>query len=347
MLAQLYEAVAQFPRVPLATLPTPLEPCPRLSAELGGPKIYVKRDDLTGLALGGNKVRALEFRLGEALRRGADTVLLAVEATSNSARQTAAACCRLGLDCILFLRGSDAETVAGNLLIDHLLAEAHLVPAPTVDGLLPLVEAHAAVLKKRGRRPFILNTDPVFSLGSALGYALAFAELVQQAEGYGFSPTHVYLTSGGRSLAGLMVGSQFIPKRVKLVGISAVPGLGRTAAEILPWAEAAFQALGLARPVQTEDVESTDNYAGDAYGVPTRLGDEALRLVARLEGLLLDPVYTAKGMSGLIDHVRKGRLGPDDHVVFIHTGGLPALFHPATAPGMISTDAPGSTLGAG
>ncbi len=333
--ARLTQALAGIPRVRLATLPTPLEAAPRLSAQLGGTEVWVKRDDLTGLALGGNKTRQLEFLLGDALARGATAVLTGAGVQSNYCRQLAAACARLGLRACFVLRGEPAAHPKGNLLLDALLgAECRFLPPDRFYEDFPgAAEAWANELRGSGERPYladVLGWDSLaLSLG-ALGYVEAALELERQFEACGWWPDALYVCSGAATQAGLTVARLLLDLPYRVIGISASPFVADKPTVIAAVAGRAAQALGFNLDVRPADVTNLDGYLGDGYGAPTPLSLEALRLAARLEGLLLDPTYTAKAFGGLLDHVRRGVVRRGERVLFLHTGGAPALFldHP-------------------
>ena len=324
---QLRQAAAKLPRVPLAHLPTPLEGVPRFAAPLNGPQVYVKRDDCTGLALGGNKTRHNEFLLGAALRQGADCLVWGAGVQSNNCRQTAAACNKLGLECYLYLsRATHNDDVQGNLLLDHLLgAHITVIDTPLGPALDELLLAKAEELRAAGRRPFVwdrVTGKPI----AAVSYALALAEMVEQARALGTEPTHVYCAAAGATGAGLAIGKAILgwPGKVRLLCPIRWPW--DTPKDLAEVGNATAALLGLPHRLTAADIDIRDDYIGERYGVVTSGSREALALLARTEGILLDPVYTGKAMAGLIDDARHGRLGARDQVVFIHTGGTPALF---------------------
>jgi len=311
-------------RVPIAFLPTPLVEMRRLTEELGGPRIFVKRDDQTGLATGGNKARKLEFLIAEALGEGADTVLTTGAAQSNHARQTAAAGAMYGLRSVLVLRGSRPDHWNGNLLLDDLLgARVHWA------GAKPLQETMTEVAmeeKAAGRRPYLIPLGGSNRVG-ALGYVAAMEELMDQIEELELDvDAIVFATSSGGTQAGMMVGAKALGFRGQLVGISVdktEKGLKTILAELVPQTA---EYLGLGLSFDEADLVVYDDYVGEGYGV---LGDperEAIRLLAKVEGLLLDPVYTGRAMAGLLDLISKGVLGPEQTIIFWHTGGTSALF---------------------
>lgn len=322
---QIRQALARIPRLPLAYLPTPLQPCPRASRELGI-DLLVKRDDLTGLAFGGNKTRNLEFRMAEARDSGADVLVFGVEAGSNSARQTAAAANVLGLPIVLVLRGRPDTPVDGNLLVDYLLgAEVRIVDLPPSADLDAEVERVAAQLRAQGRRPFNLNAAPMFARAPALAYVEALLEIQDQLGERRMD--YLYMCSGSKGVAGLLLGQRLTGEPARIVAVSATFGQGDAHAATARIANDAASLLGLGDTLVTpQDVDLTTDYVGEAYGIPTKAGNDAILYLARTEGILLDPVYSGKAFSGLLDHVRTGRIRQGTRVVFVHTGGQPALF---------------------
>jgi len=312
----------------LAHLPTPLEPLDRLSGELGGPRVWVKRDDCTGLAGGGNKTRKLEYLLADALGEGADTILTAGAVQSNHARQTAAACARLGLGCELFLKRSvpkrgEGYGRSGNVLLDRLAgAEVRLLPAEADAGAA--MAERLGALREEGRRPYAIPVGGSNAIG-ALGYVGCAHELCEQAEGAGLRIDAVVHASASRGTqAGLAVGLAETGAEARLLGVDVGGKMPEARAGVERIAAATCERLG--RPTRFAKIELDDRFLGEGYGVPTPEGISAVRLLARLEGLLLDPVYTGKAMAGLIHMVREGRFSPGENVVFLHTGGWPALF---------------------
>ncbi len=324
--------IAGIPRVRLANLPTPLYEAKRLSEALGGPHIFLKRDDLTGVGLGGNKVRKLEFLLGEARNRGANVVLTAGAPQSNHARQTAAAAATLGMEVHLVLTGERSEEFRGNLLISHLLgAHLHFVTGKTMDEAVARASDEmvrlAAELEGAGKEPYVVPVGGAVPLGS-VSYALAVLELMQQANDLRVRVDWiVHATGSGGTQAGLLVGTRALRTGIRVLGV-------RVGYEFEPFEErVSEQANETARLLgpkdvtfRSSDVVATRDYVGEGYDRPTREASEAILLTARCEGVLLDPVYTGKAMAGLIDMVRKGRFGRGEVVVFWHTGGEPALF---------------------
>lgn len=322
---QIRRAMARIPRIRLAHLPTPLQPCPRVSRELGI-DLLVKRDDLTGLAFGGNKTRNLEFRMAEARNSGADVLVFGVEVSSNSARQTAAAASMLGLPLVLVLRGRPDTPVDGNLLVDYLLgAEVRIVDLPPDADLDAEVARVVAHLRVHGRSPFNLNAAPMFARASALAYLEVLLEIQDQLGGS--RADFVYMCSGSKGMAGLILGQRLTGAPARVVAVSATYGDADPRAAAARIANETADLLGLADVRFTpEEVDLTTDYVGEGYGIPTAAGNAAILYLARTEGMLLDPVYSGKAFAGLLDHVRTGRVPRGARVVFIHTGGQPALF---------------------
>ena len=308
--------------LPLAHGPTPLEPLDRLSDWLGGPRLLVKRDDQTGLALGGNKARKLEHLCAEALAQGCDTLVTGGGPQSNHCRMTAAAANRLGLHCHLALAGSTSPPT-GNLLLDHLLG-AHLHPTGARDyyEIEASIEAVAEAVRADGGRPYPIPVGGA-SVTGALGYLDAAEELAGQLTG----PLDwiVVADGSGGTHAGLLAGLDADTKTsgtpVLGIDVGTRPDLDERVPEL-----AAATAAATDRPAPTGEIHVDHTRFGAGYGKPTPECLEALRMTARLEGLILDPVYTGKAMAGLIGWIREGRFTDQHSVLFWHTGGAPALF---------------------
>jgi D-cysteine desulfhydrase/L-cysteate sulfo-lyase len=321
---------AKVPRVPLALLPTPMHEARRLAQELGIRRLLIKRDDLTGLAFGGNKARNLEFRMAEAVQQGADVLIAGLEGQSNSARMSTAAATLLGMRTILILRAERDWQWQGNLLVDRLLgAEVRFIEtterATASDEMDRALIAAADEVRRGGHKPYVMNHARTFAVGSALAYVLCSLEIVEQASAMSASPTHVYMASGNKGHAGLILGRRLLGVDYRTVAISQHYADDRVSGALYG-AREALALLGWQMDLHEADVESYDDYVETAYGEPSPRGLAAMRLAARLEGLILDPIYSGKAMAGLIDHARRGLVGPDSTVVFVHTGGLPALF---------------------
>ena len=317
------------PRVPIAHLPTPLEHCPRLSRALGGPDIWIKRDDCTGLAFGGNKTRQLEFVFAEAQQQGADSLVIGAGTQSNWCRQATAAACKFGMTPYLILvHGIKGADVQGNLLIDHLLgAEISIVPGEDLQQLPPLLETKMASLQGEGKRPYQMNLFglPTLSL-SAVSYVNAVLELEAQFGAMGIQADYLYLSGVNITPAGLALGVKARGLKTRVMGIASLRWDLDRSTDIARIADATAERLGLDIRFRPEEILNTDKYVGDRYGVMTPGCREAIKLVARTEGIILDPVYSGKAMAGLIDHIRRRRISKQETVVFLHTGGTPALF---------------------
>jgi D-cysteine desulfhydrase family pyridoxal phosphate-dependent enzyme len=316
---------AQFPRLRFAQLPTPLEEAPRLGAALGGVRVLIKRDDLTGLALGGNKARKLEWLVGEAKARGADCVITLGAGQSNHCRQTAAAAARAGLDCYLILSLPFHGEGQGNLLLDDLLG-ATIVRVESGDAVERATDDLLKRLRAEGRQPYLIPVGGSNPVG-ALGYVLCALELHDQLARLGATPSHVFVASGSAGTqGGLLVGARAAGDGYRIVGISPGSKAADVISRVLAVANATAEKIGLPDRFGLSDVLVDDAYTGPAYGTLTAECSAAIRLLARTEGILLDPVYAGKAMAGLIDYVRRGVIPRDSTVVFIHTGGTPALF---------------------
>ncbi len=332
LVSALADRLAALPRVRLAHLPTPLEPLDRLRAHLGAaPRLWVKRDDCTGLGLGGNKVRKLEFLLAEALAQGADTVVTGGVVQSNHIRQTAAAAAKLGLECHLAVMTGRVPRVdpdyndTGNILLDRLFG-AHCVTVDWRADRNAVIGSLMASLKARGRNPYMVPYGGSSATG-AMGFVLAAAELLEQAQSLGVRITHIVHASGSAGTqAGLTVGLAALAPEVELIGLDIDAEPDRVRRDVTRVAHEAASMLGMPDMLRDRPITVLSGYAGEGYGLPTNGMLEAVKLGARLEGLVLDPVYAGKGFAGFIDLVRQGRFAADDNVVFWHTGGAPALF---------------------
>ncbi len=326
MRAALRAAIDQQPRVRLGSFPTPLEYLPRLSAALGGPRLFVKRDDLTGLAFGGNKTRTLEYVLGSLLLEDPEVLVTGANIQSNWSRQAAAAAAKLGIPIVLVLRNTEMQEIEGNVLLDILLgADVRFVSEPDITFVVSeRLDMVVAELRAQGRRAF--KIDP-WAPSAAVGYVAMVAELQEQCEAAGITPTRIWTAAAGPTHSGLLVGTKALGWAVPITGIAPIRWAGAgMQARTAESANLAAGVLGLDVSVGDDEVESDDGYIGPGYGKPSEAGMAAMRIVARTEGLILDPVYTGKAMAALIDNVARGVLTDRDSVVFLHTGGLPALF---------------------
>jgi len=321
--------LSDFPRVPLAHLPTPLEYLPRLSKHLGGPDIYVKRDDCTGLASGGNKTRKLEFSMAAALEEGADTIVTVGAVQSNHVRQTAAAACKLGLKCEVLLEHrvvdpSEPYATSGNVLLDRIFG-ANLREYPGGTDFDQAMDEVAAEVTANGGKPYIIPGGASNTVG-ALGYVNCAIELLDQINDQGLDIGHIVTATGSAGTqGGLIVGLKAVGSKIPLLGIGV--NAAREAQEEKVYQLACETAEFIGKPgcVAREDVVANCDYVGDGYGVPTDSMNEAVLMLARYEGLLFDPVYSGKGLAGMIDLIRNGSLN-SGAIVFLHTGGSAALF---------------------
>ena len=319
-----------FPRFPLVHTPTPLEPMDRLRREIGGPKLYIKRDDCTGLALGGNKARKLEFLIGEALKQGATVVISEGGLQSNHVRQTAAAAAKAGLKCHLVLNhavpiATDAYRNGGNMMLDKLLgAVVHLCKPG--EARQARAQKGLAGQPAKGEVPNLIPTGGSNALGS-LGYVALTLELAQQAAAAGIVIDHLVVAGGsGGTQAGLIAGKAAAKARHKIIGIDIDGEYDAVVAEVNTVTQETAALLKLPLSNLKEEVEVVRGYAEPGYGQPNPEMIRAVKLLATLEGILLDPVYTGKAMAGLLGLIAKGRFREDETVVFLHTGGMPALF---------------------
>ena len=316
--------IEQLPRYSLGFFPTNLHPLPNLSARLGGPALWVKRDDQTGLATGGNKTRKLEFLVGDALAQDADTLVTVGAPQSNHARQTAAAAARAGLKSALVLRGAAPARRTGNILLDDLIgAEVFWAGDRNVsDVMLEVADA----LRARGQKPYLIPLGGSNPIG-ATGYALAMQELVEQSQTLDVAfDAIVFATSSGGTQSGLTVGARGTGFNGRILGISVDHPARDLVSELIELANATADHVGLLATFAADDFEVNDQYLGGGYAVMGEPEREAIRLTAQAEGLLVDPVYTGRAMAGLIDLIRQGEFTSGQQVLFWHTGGTPALF---------------------
>jgi D-cysteine desulfhydrase family pyridoxal phosphate-dependent enzyme len=315
-----------LPRLHFAQLPTPVESLPRLSAAMKAPHLWVKRDDQTGLAFGGNKTRKLELLIAEAQAHGAHTLITAGAAQSNHCRQTAAAAARFGFDCTLVLVGSQLSQLSGNLLLDHLF-EAKIVWCNH--------SQREEVLKRTfnqaweaGHRPYLIPYGGSSPTGAA-GYALALQELLEQCserDGPPLPDWIVFASSSGGTQAGLAAGALLLGYTGKILGISIDESATILQERVAVLAQQVADLLGEPQSIPASSILVNDNYLGQGYGVMGEAEREAIHLFAATEGLLLDPVYTGRAAAGLLDLVRQNFFSSGENVLFWHTGGTPALF---------------------
>ena len=327
-LEQIRMLLEKVPRVSLANLPTPLEECKRLSQILLGPRIWMKRDDQTGLAFGGNKTRQIEFLLGDVITQGANAIVTGAGSQSNFCRQLTAAAAKLGLKiCLILMRGVKGSELQGNLLLDHLLgAEIEIVDEADSLNLVPHFERKAESLRQKGYKPYIVEPRGRSAPLLSLGYVNALLELVGQLAERKISLDYLYLSAANMTEAGLALAARALGLRLKIVGISPIKWQEPRPVDIAHIANCTAEILGLNIQLSPNQILNSEDYIGEAYGIPTPEGNAALRLVAQSEGILLDPVYTAKAMAALIDHIQSKKIKREETVLFLHTGGTLALF---------------------
>ncbi|MFC3615330.1 D-cysteine desulfhydrase [Lutimaribacter marinistellae] len=327
---ELSVTLAKFPRVSLGHLPTPLEPMDRLSEMLGGPRLWVKRDDCTGLSSGGNKTRKLEFLMADAVEKGAGTVITQGATQSNHARQTAAAAARLGMECHILLEdrtGSNDPTYVlnGNVLLDRLHG-ASVSKRPGGADMNAEMEMLAEKIRSDGKRTYIIPGGGSNPIG-ALGYVNCARELTEQAANAGLRvDALVHATGSSGTQAGLVAGLAALESDIHLLGIGVRAPKEKQEGMVYDLAVRTAELMGTDAHISRDTVRANCDYVGPGYGLPTKGMIEALKLLARTEGLLFDPVYSGKGLDGLIDQIRKGYFDGMDNVVFLHTGGSAALF---------------------
>ena len=327
-----------LPRFRLSRLPTPVQEAARLREALGGrrscPRILIKRDDLTDLALGGNKARKLEFLVGDARVRNATALVTTGGVQSNHARMTAAAARLAGMKAALVLTTSDPDPeIQGNLLLDHLLgAEVHMVRgAEPKSGSAKSTEEEKVeevmeALRHAGESPVLIALGGSSAIG-VLGYVDASRELIAQLAELGSRPSRLYYASGSRGTqAGLELGVRLFDGTYRCVGIAVSGGEQEKVAHAVRIANESAALIGAGQRLTATDLRTEQDYYGEGYAIPTTACLEAIRLVACTEGILLDPVYTGKAMAGLIGHIRNGEVKPAETIVFLHTGGVPGFF---------------------
>ena len=325
-----------LPRQRFAYLPTPLEKLPRLSAHLGGPTIYLKRDDLTGLSFGGNKPRIFEYVFGDAMAEGCDVVIGSAGVQSNHLRELSSAANKLGLKPVLVLFGATGhEPVQGNRLLFELLGpEIHTLASKDASGdeLFAKLEELKADYIARGHKPYVLHRSSKSGMLGSIAHVHAAEEMVGQFQALGIAPDYVVVPTGsGCTTAGYMLGFKHLGSRTRVMGVSLVEERAQMAPTLMHYVERAAECLGVDTRVTDDEYVLLDQYIGPGHGVLTPEVTQAIRLVAEMEGIFLDPTYNGKAMVGLLDQIAQGNLGPEHTVVLVHTGGLPALFAEAGA----------------
>ena len=322
--------LARFPRLRFGHFPTPLELLENLTRELGGPEIWIKRDDCTGMSTGGNKTRKLEFLMAQAQAEGADIVLTQGATQSNHARQTAAFAARMGIDCHILLEDRTGIQDPnyqhnGNVFLD-LLHGASLEHHPGGTDMEAVMAASAESFRAQGKHPYTIPGGGSNPTG-ALGYVNAALELVTQANDQNLRIDEVIHATGSTGTqAGLVAGLAGISSGVPVLGISVRADRKNQEENVFRLMVATAELAGCSMAITREHVVANADYVGEGYGIPTQGTIEAIRMLARLEGILLDPVYSGKGMAGLIDLIRKGGYRRGQNVVFVHTGGSAGLF---------------------
>lgn len=322
--------LAQFPRIRITHGPTPLEFMPRLTAALDGPNLYIKRDDCTGLGTGGNKTRKLEFLIADALAKQADTIITQGATQSNHARQTVAIASKMGLKCEILLEDRTAFThseyrQSGNVFLDHLYG-ARVQELPGGTDMNAAMQQLAGTLQKQGQKPYIIPGGGSNPIG-ALGYVLCAQEMVEQFTVQGLNvDCIVHATGSAGTQAGLVAGLEGSRSQIPVLGIGVRAAKEAQENSVYKLATQTAELLGVAGAVSRDSVKANCDYVGEGYGLPTPAMVEAVTMLARLEGILLDPVYSGKGMAGLIDLCRKGYFKKGENIVFIHTGGAVALY---------------------
>jgi D-cysteine desulfhydrase len=317
----------RLPRFPFAQLPTPIEALPRLALELGGPQLLIKRDDQTGLALGGNKTRKLEFLVGDALAQGCETLVTLGAAQSNHCRQTAAAAAKAGLKCELILNGRKPDVPNGNLLLNNLLgATTHWIERPQRAEKLESLDAD---LCAAGRKPYLIPVGGSNGIG-AVGYVMAMQELMSQLRESGQRVDHILFgTSSGGTQAGVVLGARIAGYTGNIHGLSIDkndPEHREYEIEVAQMANECAGYVGSDVRLKKDDIHVVYGYRGEGYGVVGNLEREAIRLMARCEGIILDPVYAGRAFGALVDLIQRGVFKRGEKVLFWHTGGAPALF---------------------
>lgn len=316
------------PRIQLATLPTPIQKLERLSEQWGGIEIYVKRDDLTGMALSGNKIRKLEFVIAEARNQGADLLITCGGIQSNHARATAVAATKLGMKSYLVLRGQQGGETDGNLLLDFLVGAKvkYITPEDYSTRVDEIMTELAEELKKDGYHPYVIPEGASNELG-AMGYLAATEEIVMQLQKLKLEIDYLVCADGsGGTHAGLLLGQKFYNQNYQVVGVNVCDDEAYFVDKINQISEKSIDRFNLIVDFKKEDIKIIDGYVGEGYALNRQEEIDFIGLVAITEGLILDPVYTGKALFGVRDQISKGRFKKGEKILFIHTGGLFGLF---------------------
>jgi D-cysteine desulfhydrase len=322
--------LAQFPRKRYTPTYTPIEKLEHLSKALGGPSIYIKRDDLLGLTAGGNKTRKLEFLVADALEKGADTLITCGGIQSNHCRLTLAAAVKENMKCILVLEEgllTDSEpNFNGNYFLYHLLGAEKVKVVPNGTDLMKEMQQAAKQVKEKGHTPYIIPVGGSNPIG-ATGYATCAQEILAQSFDQGISINAVVCVSGSGGMhAGLLTGFCGNQSNIPVIGINVSRGKAEQEEKVFQLVKETSAHIGIPSSIPREAVTCYDEYVGPGYAIPTPEMVEAVKLMARTEGILLDPVYTGKAAAGLIDLIQKGFFKPEDNILFVHSGGSPALY---------------------
>ncbi len=322
--------LARFPRRHYTVGRTPIEPLKRLSEQLGGPSIYMKRDDLLGLAGGGNKTRKLEFVVADALQKGSDTLITCGAVQSNHCRLTLAAAVKEGLECHLVLEervaGSYNPKASGNNFLFHLMGVAGIKVVPGGSDMMAAMQDVADKLRTEGKKPYIIQGGASNEIG-ALGYVACAQEILSQSFEQGLHFDHVVCASGSAGThAGLVTGLVGSNSRLPVVGINVSRPKDIQENLVFSLVKKTADLLGIRQAIPREAVRCFDDYVGPGYSLPSSAMVDAVKLIARTEAILMDPVYTGKAMAGMIDLVKKGFFGPAEKLLFVHTGGSPGIY---------------------
>lgn len=319
----------EIPRAHLANCNTPLQRLRRLSARLAGPDILVKRDDLTDLALGGNKARIMEYVMADAAARDADTVIATAFTQSNLCRQTAAAVRKMGMEAILVLKGTPGKAPQGNLLLDVMLgADLHIID--TTDDELIQAYIHHLMQKCRasGHTPYFFDSHGDAARFATFAYLRCFIEILEQSKAMGIEPSSVIVASAsGGTQSGLDLGAHLFEEKIEILAINPMSWSSEWIRDrALNALNLASRELGYSTSLQIEDIHVLGEYVGEGYGIPTQLSQQAQRWFAQDEAIILDPSYTAKAAAAMIDLIRSGKWSRDETIIFVHTGGVPTVF---------------------
>ena len=315
-----------IPRIPLCLLPTPIVPLKRLTAHLGGAKIFLKRDDLTGVAFGGNKNRKLEFLLADAKQKGADVIVTEGALQSNHCLQTAACSAKLGLKCELVLSGESLDFVTGNLLLDQIL-DVKMHRARDEVGRKDLMIEVEEELRAEGKKPYMIPTGGSTSVG-ALGYLNCINEIATQSKELEITFSHlIHPTGSGGTQSGLLIGSELYFPELEILGVNVGSPPG-SLEKIIKGIIADFNKdWGLKLMIGDDSIKILEGYFGEGYGIPNQEMIDMVKLMAKLEGVFLDPVYTGKTIVGLVDLIKTDAIPKDSEVLFLHSGGGPSIFN--------------------